>query len=190
MLQRPPAEDEHVYPGDEHIYPSALVGFSTTKWLSTAGWQSGVLIGASLHVGPTWSVALDYTWYPKLSYRSSDATIELGRHPVAGTVNYRPSRGFSPIFCLGTWLDPVSRRTVEPSLGYRGTGSTTDALWGVSASVGMSSPRLSIVSARLDLGLDLAGRRVGYVVRSETTKTVLTSNLVQPFLGVILELKL
>jgi hypothetical protein len=179
-----PAREEH-----ERVYASALLGLSTTKWLSAAGWQSGLLIGGGLYWAPPWSVTIDYTWYPKLSYRSPDATIELLRHPFAGHVNYRLSPDFSPVFALGAWLDAISRETAEPALGYRGTGSTTDVVWGLSASVGISSPRLSILRARLDLGLDLAGRRVGYGVRSETTQTVLTTSLFQPLLGVILELE-
>lgn len=176
--------------GARGVYLAALVGLSTTKWLSSEGWQSGILTGAALYVDRAWSLSLDYVWYPKLRYQASDAAITLSRHPFAGRVSYRPSPGFSPIFCVGTWFDAISRQTVDANQGFHSTASTIEPAWGMNASAGLSSPRLSILSVRLDLGLDVAARNVSYIVRNETDKTVVATSAVRPFLGVLMDFRL
>jgi hypothetical protein len=161
-----------------------------TKWLSSEGWQSGILTGAGLYLDPAWSLSLDYVWYPKLRYQSSDAAITLWRHPVASRVTYRPSPGFSPVFSVGAWFDATLRETSDVNAGFHGTASTMEPSWGTSASVGLSSPRLSVLSVRLNLGVDLAARNVSYVVRNETTQTVLETSVARPFLAVLVDFRL
>ena len=172
------------------VHPAFVFGLSTTKWLRGQPWQSGILTGAAVYLNQAWSVSVDYLWYPTLRYEASQATIALLRHPFAGRVSYRPSAGFSPVFALGTWADALSRQTLDAKVGYHGTGSANEWSWGMSGSVGLASPRLSGLSACLNLGLDVAARNIGFVVNNETPETVLSTNAVRPFWGVLLDFRL
>jgi hypothetical protein len=185
---KPVAKDSREAAG-RGFFPAVLVGLSTTKWLSGQGWQSSVLLGGAVYF-ERWSASLDYLLAPQHQYQSAGAAIVLSRHPVAGRISYRSSRGFAPVFSVGAWVDAISRDTVETNAGYRGTPSTIEPSWGFSGSLGVSSPRLSILSVRLDLGLDLAARSVSYVVQNETAKTVLTTSPARPTLGVLLDFAL
>lgn len=170
----------------EGVRVAIAAGLSSTSWVVDKGWQFGALTGLGLRWKST-SLTLDYAWYPKLTHRVPEASISLSRHPLTARLAYRPAPGFSPLISLGAWLDPVTRSTLNTDSAHRSTASATSWSWGVVASAGVVTPRLASLSARLDLSVELAGRRVQYVVQSDNPGTLLTARSVRSVVSAILD---
>jgi hypothetical protein len=146
-----------------------------TTWVAGQAWQLGARGGAEVHLKATWSVALDYTWYPTASLDLENASIAWDRHPIAVQAAYRPSAGLSPRFWLGLWGDAVRRRTLDSTAPYEGTSSVTTWSWGPAGGVGLAMPSSWPFNALLDVGLDVATQRVEYVVESATQPVTATA---------------
>ena len=146
-----------------------------TTWVAGQAWQFGARGGAEVHLKATWSVSLDYTWYPTASLELEGASLAWDRHPIAAQAAYRPSAGISPRFWLGLWGDAVSRKTLASAAPYVGTTSVTTWSWGPGGGVGLATPSSWSFNALLDVGLDIATQRVEYVVESATQQAAATT---------------
>ena len=151
-----------------------------TTWVEGQAWRFGARGGAEIHLKAAWSVALDYTWYPTASLELENTSIAWDRHPLAAQAAYRPSAGISPRLWLGMWVDAVTRKTLDTAAAHEGTPPVTTWSWGPAGGVGLATPSFWSFNALLDVGLDVATRRVEYVVESATRQPATATRTFRP----------
>jgi hypothetical protein len=174
------APETHPQPRREPGPLGFFLGPVGTTWIAGRGWQFGAKGGAEVHLKATWSVAVDYTWYPTASLELENASIAWDRRPIAAQAAYRPSAGISPRFWLGMWGDAVRRRTLDSAAQYEGTSSVTTWSWGPAGGVGLATPSSWSFTALLDVGLDVATQRVEYVVEGATRQSATATRTFRP----------
>ena len=144
--------------------PVVTAGYTTTEFASEVAWQSGFSAGAHWLVTPTLYAGARYTFFPDLTYATTDAVVLIGRHPLELLVGYRETGRVGLNAEIGVVADRVTRTTIRTAEALRATAPDARWLLAVAARGGFSWSPWSPLRASMRFGADLALMKYAYAI--------------------------